>query len=322
MNPEPNRDGDELEGIRIWRRKKSVGFCMSRQEVCVLGVREVPISSYHLVAMESVAPDIAALKSKMRASWMAGDFGVIARYAEKAEEEFVQRLHLSPGKRVLDVACGTGNTAIPAARAGATVTGVDIALNLLAQARERAREAGVAADFRDGDAEQLDFPDASFDVVISVFGAMFAPRPERTAAELLRVCRPGGTIAMANWTPSGFTGKMFALSAKHVPPPPGIPAPVMWGEEATVRQRLGSGAKQVKCTRVMFEFRFSFPPSQVVQLFRDYFGPTQVAFSRLDATGQTAMAKDLERLWTEHNQATDGTTLIPGEYLEVHAVRA
>ena len=272
--------------------------------------------------MESVAPDIAAVKSKMRASWMAGDFGVIARYAEKAEEDFVRRLHLSPGTRVLDVACGTGNTAIPAARTGATVTGVDIAPNLVAQAKERAREAGVAAEFREGDAEQLDFPDASFDVVISVFGAMFAPRPERTAAELLRVCRPGGIIAMGNWTPPGFTGKMFALSAKHVPPPPGIPAPVLWGDEDTVRQRFGSAAKQVTCTRVTFEFRFPFPPSQVVQLFRDYFGPTQVAFSRLDAKGQTAMAADLERLWTEHNQATDGPTLIPGEYLEVHAVRA
>ena len=200
--------------------------------------------------------------------------------------------------------------------------GVDIAPNLVAQARERARQEGVPAEFREGDAEQLAFPDASFDMIISVFGAMFAPRPERVASELLRVCRPGGTIAMGNWTPSGFVGKMFALSAKHVPPPPGIPAPSMWGDESVVRQRFANGAKQIKCMRVNCDFRYPFPPAEVVKLFRTYFGPTQVAFSKLDANGQAAMAADLERLWTEHNQAKDGTTLIPGEYLEVHVLRA
>jgi SAM-dependent methyltransferase len=271
--------------------------------------------------MGTAAPDISALKSKMREAWMAGDFGVIARYAEAAEEEFVARLKLTFGTRVLDVACGTGNTAIPAAQAGASVIGVDIASNLVAQARERARQAGVVAEFREGDAEQLAFPDASFDVVITVFGAMFAPRPERVASELLRVCRRGGTIAMANWTPSGFVGKMFAMNSKHVPPPPGIPAPSMWGDENVVRQRFGDGAGQIRCTRVMCDFRYPFPPAKVVQLFRDYFGPTQVAFSKLDAKGQAAMAADLERLWSEHNQATDGTTFIPAEYLEVHAIR-
>jgi len=271
--------------------------------------------------MQSTAPDISALKSKMRESWMAGDFGVIARYAETAEEEFVARLQLKPGARVLDVACGTGNTAIPAAHAGANVTGVDIAPNLIEQARERARQAGVVAEFREGDAEQLAFPDATFDVVISVFGAMFAPRPERVAMELMRVCRPGGTIAMANWTPSGFVGKMFGVSSKHVPPPPGIPAPSMWGDESVVRRRF-SGVREIKTARVMCDFRYTFPPADVVQLFRDYFGPTKIAFSRLDAQGQRAMAADLERLWNEYNQATDGTTLIHAEYLEVHAIRS
>ena len=275
-----------------------------------------------ILAMQSAAPDIAALKSRMRESWMAGDFGVIARYAEAAEEEFVARLNLKPGTRLLDVACGTGNTAIPSARAGAKVTGIDIATNLIEQARERAREAGVAAEFREGDAEQLAFPDATFDVVISVFGAMFAPRPERVASELLRVCRPGGMVAMANWTPSGFVGKMFGVSSKHVPPPPGIPAPSMWGDENVVRERFGGGAREIKFSRVMCDFRYAFPPSEVVQLFRDYFGPTKVAFSRLDAPGQRAMAADLEGLWKEYNQASDGTTLIPAEYLEVHAIRA
>jgi SAM-dependent methyltransferase len=272
--------------------------------------------------MVTATPDIAALKTKMRESWIAGDFGVIARYAEAAEEEFVARLKLTPGTRVLDVACGTGNTAIPAAQAGAKVTGVDIAPNLIAQAQQRARQAGVTAEFREGDAEQLSFPDAEFDVVISVFGAMFAPRPERVASELLRVCRPGGTVAMGNWTPSGFVGKMFAMSAKHVPPPPGIPAPSLWGDENVVRQRFGSGAKQIRIQRRMCDFQFPFPPAEVVQLFREYFGPTKVAFSRLDAKGQAAMAADLQQMWIDNNQATDGTTLIPGEYLEVHVTRA
>ena len=253
---------------------------------------------------------------------MAGDFGVIARYAEAAEEEFIEHLKLKPGTSVLDVACGTGNTAVPAAQAGARVIGVDIASNLIAQARQRAQQAGVVADFREGDAEQLDFPDASFDVVISVFGAMFAPRPERVAAEFLRVCRPGGTIAMGNWTPTGFVGKMFQVTAKHVPPPPGIPAPSLWGDENVVRQRFGNGAGQITCTRRMCDFSYPFPPAEVVQLFRTYFGPTKVAFSRLDGNGQAALAADLERMWTEQNQAKDGSTLIPAEYLEVHVTRA
>lgn len=272
--------------------------------------------------MGTAAADLTSLKARMRESWMAGDFGVIAHYAEAAEQEFIDRLKLKPGSRVLDVACGTGNTAIPAARVGAKVTGVDIASNLLAQARERARQTGVNAEFREGDAEQLDFPDASFDVVISVFGAMFAPRPERVATEFLRVCRPGGTIAMGNWTPTGFVGKMFGATAKHVPPPPGIPAPPMWGDEDVVRQRFGTGAKQITCTRLTCDFSYPFPPAEVVQLFRTYFGPTKVAFSRLDGVGQAALAADLERMWSDYNQANDGNTLIPGEYLEVHVIRA
>jgi SAM-dependent methyltransferase len=271
--------------------------------------------------MGTTSPDFSALKTKMREAWMAGDFGVIARYAEVAEEEFVERLRLTPGTRVLDVACGTGNTAIPAAQRGAIVTGVDIAPNLIEQARIRARRALVAADFREGDAEQLPFADSSFDVVVSVFGAMFAPRPERVVSELLRVCRPGGKIAMGNWTPTGFVGKMFALSAKHVPPPPGIPAPSMWGDEAVIRERFGSGAKQITCNRVICDFTYPFSPADVVQLFRDYFGPTRVTFSKLDANGQAALASEMEALWVANNQAKDGTTSVPAEYLEVHVVR-
>ena len=267
--------------------------------------------------MSSTTPDFSALKAKMREAWMAGDFGVIARYAEAAEEDFVKRLALLRGTRLLDVACGTGNTAIPAAKAGANVTGVDIAPNLLEQARLRAQEAGVSAEFREGDAEQLELADKSFDVVISVFGAMFAPRPERVASELLRVCRPGGMIAMANWTPSGFVGKMFATNARHVPPPPGVPPPSLWGDEQVVRQRFGAGAREIQANKYICDFAYPFAPAKVLDLFRQYFGPTKVSFARLDEAGQKALADELERLWNEHNQAADGTTSIPAEYLEV-----
>jgi len=272
--------------------------------------------------MGTTAPDINALKSKMREAWMAGDFGVIAAYVKEAEEEFVSRLPLAVGTRVLDVACGTGNTAIPAGKRGARVTGVDIAPNLLEQARKWAAEEKVTAEFREGDAEQLDFPDSSFDVIISVFGAMFAPRPERVAAELVRVTRSGGLIAMGNWTPTGQVGKMFALNAKYVPPPPGIPAPSLWGDEDTVRQRFDGGVKEIKFTRRLCQFNYPFRPAEVVQLFRKYFGPTKVAMSKLDAATQNEFAADMEKLWTAYNTATDGTTQVDAEYLEVHATRA
>lgn len=266
--------------------------------------------------------DFTALKQRLRETWMAGDFGVIAAHNVKLGEQFVARINIQPGMKVLDVACGTGNTSIPTARAGAVVTGVDIAPNLLEQARVRAAKEGLGVQFDEGDAESLPYPDASFDVVLSMFGAMFAPRPDVVAAELLRVCLPGGLIAMGNWTPTGFTGQMFKTTAKHVPPPPGVPPPVLWGDEETVRQRFGSGVSKLTCTRQAAEFRYDSSPAEVVKLFRRYFGPTQMAFARLDPAAQAALANDLEGVWTQANEAVDGTTLVQNEYLEVHAVRA
>src|SRR5919205_2555729 len=169
--------------------------------------------------------ELDALKTKLRATWIAGDFGEIARYYAVQAEDFIKRLDLRPGMTVLDVACGTGNLAIPAARTGATVTGVDIAPNSVEQARENARREGLNVQFDEGDAEALPYGDASFDAVVTMFGAMFAPRPELVAAELKRVCRPGGLIAMANWTPTGFIGKMFKTMTSHVAPPAGLPSP-------------------------------------------------------------------------------------------------
>jgi SAM-dependent methyltransferase len=271
--------------------------------------------------MSATDPEMEPLKARLKAMWMAGDFGQVAKHIETAAEEFIARLALKPGVHLLDVACGSGNLAIPAARAGAIVTGVDIATNLLEQARARADSEGLTIQFDEGDAENLPYDEASFDVVVSMFGAMFAPRPELVAAELARVCRSGGRIAMANWTPEGFVGHMFKAGAKYAPPP-NMPAPIKWGEEETVRERLRDGFRDLQLTRRKCRFNYPFPPAEVVQFFRAYFGPTQRAFEALDAAGQAALRSDLERLWSEHNRATDNTTDVEGEYLEVVAIRS
>jgi len=268
-----------------------------------------------------LTPEMEALKAKMKSVWSAGDFGKIAMSIESGAEEFIGRLNLQKGERVLDVACGSGNLAIPAARAGAIVTGVDIAPNLVEQARARAAAENLDCRFDEGDAENMPYTDASFDTIVTMFGAMFAPRPDVTASELVRVCRPNGRIAMANWTPEGFTGQMFKTGARHVPPPPNIPPPVLWGDEETVRARLHEGVAELNLTRRPIMFHYPFSPAEVVEYFKQFFGPTKVAFAALDDEGQAALRQDLEQLWSEHNRADDGTTEVESEYLEVIAVR-
>ncbi len=247
--------------------------------------------------MQPAQDGFERLKQGMRKTWMTGDFGQLARYSARCAEEFVGRLEIQAGMRVLDVACGTGNLAIPAARMGSQVTGVDFATNLLEQARNRAAAERLDASFKEGDAEQLPFADGQFDIVMSMFGAMFPPRPEIVAAELARVCRPGGRIAMANWTPEGFIGQVFKVGARYIAPPEGVPAPALWGVEDVVRERLGTHASKISMTKRMAEFDFPFQPAGVVAFFREYFGPIKIAFSRLDAEQQPAYAADLEKLW-------------------------
>jgi SAM-dependent methyltransferase len=244
--------------------------------------------------MSQSTVDIDALKGRLKATWMAGDFGLIAKSYEAGAAEFVRRLGLAPGTKVLDIACGTGNLALPAARAGAVVTGVDIATNLLEQARSRAAAEVLTVRFDEGDAEKLPYPDASFDAVMSMFGVMFAPRPELSSAELLRVCRAGGTIAMANWTPGGFVGQMFKTIA---------------------------GTTDLKTTLRMIAFEFPFTPAEVVEFWRVYYGPTNRAFEALatEPGKQSALRSDLERLWTSQNQGPGGSTRVESEYLEVIA---
>jgi SAM-dependent methyltransferase len=268
--------------------------------------------------MSSASPDFAAIKKAMKAAWMAGDFGKIADLNTQRGEEFVERLNLGPGMKVLDVACGTGNQSLPAARTGADVTGLDHAPNLLEQARAAAEKEGLKIRFIEGDAEELPFESGDFDVVMSMFGAMFAPRPERVAAEFLRVCKPGGLIAMASWTPASFQAETFKINAKYAPPPPGVPAPVLWGDEQVVRERFGNRAT-VKTMKREVVFDFPFGPAKVVDMFRTYFGPTQVALARLDATSQAAMIADMTAHWASRNEGDANHTVVRGEYLEVHA---
>ncbi len=268
--------------------------------------------------MATPFPDFAQIKKAMKATWTAGDFGRIAPEIERAAEEFVSRLKLKTGMRVLDVACGTGNESLPAARARAEVTGLDLAPNLLEQARARAQKENLKIRFLEGDAEDLPFEAAEFDVVLSVFGAMFAPRPERVVSEFLRVCKPGGLIAMANWTPGSSQGQMFKLTAKYAPPPPGVPPPVLWGDEAIVRERFGSKARVVTTKREVI-FDFPFGPAGVVEMFSKYAPPTVATLAKLDPAARKAMLDDMTQHWTSHNEGDANHTIMRGEYLEVHA---
>ena len=214
--------------------------------------------------MNTSGPSMEQIKSSMRSTWMAGDFGVVAKTISGGAEAFVARLALPPGTRVLDVACGTGNLAIPLARQGCVVTGLDIAPNLLVQATERAAAEGLTARFDEGDAEQLPYEDASFDAVVTMFGAMFAPRPEVVASEFARVLKPGGLLAMANWNPTGFSGQMFKVGSLHVPPPPGIAPPVLWGDEQTVLQRLAGPFNEIETTLIPIDFDLPMNPAGTV----------------------------------------------------------
>lgn len=261
-----------------------------------------------------------SLKARLISIWTAGDYDRFSRFMEGGAREFYERLDITPNSQLLDVACGSGQLALMAAKDGMGVTGVDIAGNLVERARARAQAEGLPARFEEADAELLPFEDASFDVVVSLIGAMFAPQPQLVAQELLRVCMPGGTIAMANWTPQGFIGQMFKAVSKFIAPS-GMPSPVLWGDEPTVRERLGHGLSDLSLTRRQYLFSYPFPPSEVVEFFRLYYGPTNRAFASLDAEGQAQLRHELEAIWTAHNRAGAGCTTVFAEYLEVIGIR-
>ena len=266
--------------------------------------------------------DFDGLKARLKATWTDGNYDYFSRFMESSAVEFLDRLPVEVGTSLLDVACGSGQLALIAARRGARVTGVDIADNWILAARGRAAAEGLDARFDEGDAEALPYPDASFDVVASIYGAMFAPRPERVAAELVRVCRPGGIVAMANWTKEGFIGQMFRTFARFIAPP-GMPAPVLWGDEGVVRERFGAAVSDLRLTRVAYRFDYPFAPADVVEFFREYYGPTTRAFAALGEPDRSALRAELVALWTSQNQAKEaGRTVVDAEYLHVVGVRA
>ena len=266
--------------------------------------------------------DLDGLKARMKSTWMAGDYDQVGRLTENTATEFIRRQALKPGMRVLDVACGTGNLSIPAAKAGAIVTAVDIAPNLLDRARARACQEGLDIRFIEADAEDLPCENGSFDLVVSMFGAMFAPRPEVVAKEMVRVCRAGGRLVMASWTPGGFLGELFKVTGKHVAAPAGVPSPLLWGDDATVRDRLRGLAAEVRTTPFIARLEFPFSVPETIEFYRVNYGPTLRAFAGLLETEQAVLRSDLEALYTQYNEATDGTTSIGAEYLEVVALRA
>lgn len=262
------------------------------------------------------------LTTRARLTWTAGDFHQIARGFEAEAEAFISRLALRRGERVLDVACGTGNLTLPAARAGAVVTGLDIAPNLLATLRQRADAEGTRVALDEGNAEALPYADGQFDTVVSMFGVMFAARPERAVAELLRVTRPGGRIALANWTREGLVGEMLRLHVARVPAPPGVPSTLLWGDEAAVRERFGDGVVALGQTRRMLQFDYPHSPAGVAELFRECYGPTVRTFAAIDPDARAGLAAELAALWARANTAEGRATRAAAEYLEVIAVRA
>lgn len=273
------------------------------------------------MATSALSADVESLKTRLKTMWMAGDYDRFSRYMEHSAREFYERLLVVPGYRLLDVGCGSGQLTLMAAKDGLAVTGVDIASNWVERAKARAQAEGLHARFEEADAEALPFEDASFDVVASLIGAMFTPRPDLVAKELLRVCKAGGTIAKANWTPQGFIGHMFKTVSTFIAPA-GIPSPVLCGDENTVRERPGKGLSELDLARRHYTLSYPFPPSEVVEFHRLYYGPTNQAFASLDADGRERLRQELEALWSFHNRARKECTTVFAEYLEVLGIRA
>ena len=266
-------------------------------------------------------PDLAAVKQRQQQTWSSADYAAVAARIVPMAEGLAQNAGLRAGDRVLDVATGSGNAALAAARCGCEVTGVDYVPALLERARARAAAEGLEIEFAEGDAENLAFPDASFDAVLSCLGVMFTPDQERAAAELVRVCKPGGTIGLVNWTPAGFIGQLLRTVGKHVPPPAGVRPPPQWGTEERLGELLGDAVSRLDIQRRTFVFRFR-SPDDFASFFRDNYGPVHKAFGALDEPGRERLYDDLTALAREFDQEEGPSVAMPAEYLEVVATRA
>jgi ubiquinone/menaquinone biosynthesis C-methylase UbiE len=269
----------------------------------------------------ATASQLAALKERQRATWASGDYHMIGTQILIVSELLIETLDLHSTERVVDVATGSGNAALAAARRGCQVVGVDYVPALLERARRRTEAEGLEIEFVEGDAEDLPFEDGAFDVVSSVFGAMFAPNQERTASELARVCRSGGRIGLVAHTPAGFLGQLFKTNAKHVPPPAGVRSPVEWGTEDRLRELFGDGIAAIRSNKRTYAFRYRSPEAYL-DYWRLYYGPTMKTFEAVGEAAQEALTSDLLELIARFNRADDGTMVVPSEYLETVIVKA
>ncbi|MBC8159852.1 MAG: class I SAM-dependent methyltransferase [Roseiflexaceae bacterium] len=265
--------------------------------------------------------DLVAVKRRQHAAWSSGDYAVIGTTLAITGELLCEAVDLRPGQQVLDVAAGNGNATLAAARRWGDVTSTDYVAALLERGRARAEAEGLAVTFQEADAEQLPFADRSFDVVLSVFGVMFTPNQEQAAQELLRVCRPGGTIGLANWTPESFIGQVFRTIGSYIPPAPGVKSPALWGTEQRLHELFGAGIAKLTVNRRTFVFRYR-SAEHWMEVFRTYYGPVLKAFAALDADGQAGLARDLTELLERFNQGGSTTLAVPSEYLEVVATRS
>ena len=268
----------------------------------------------------TVQPDLAAIKTRQQGAWSSGDYAVVGTTLQIVGEELCEAIDLRAGQRVLDVAAGNGNVSLAAARRWCDVVATDYVPALLVRARERAEAERLPITIREADAEALPFENESFDVVVSTFGVMFTPDQERAAAELLRVCRKGGKIGLATWTPDGFIGQMFKTIGRHMPPPAGIRPPSLWGQREHLDHLFGHGATSIQARRKHFVFRYR-SPEHCLEVFKTFYGPVLKTFAALQPEAQEALRMDLLRLITEFNRSGDDTMVVPSEYLEVVITR-
>jgi SAM-dependent methyltransferase len=262
------------------------------------------------------APDLAAVKARQQVAWSTGNYAVVGTTLQIVGETLCETLDMHSGARVLDVAAGNGNATLAAARRWCAVTSTDYVSSLLDAGRARATAEGLEVEFQEADAENLPFKDASFDAVVSTFGVMFTADHARAAGELLRVCKPGGKIGLANWTPDSFIGQLFKTIGRYVPPAPGVQSPASWGTRARIDELFGKGAARIECSSRQFTFRY-LSPGHWIEVFRTYYGPFNKACAALDTEKQAAFIDDVLALLKRDNRATDGTLVLPSEYLEV-----
>jgi len=261
-------------------------------------------------------PDLTAMKNRQQAAWSSGDYAVVGTTLQIVGEELCEALDLRSGRKVLDVAAGNGNVSLAAARRWCDVTSTDYVPSLLERGRARASAEGLSIEFRTADAEALPFADDSFDVVVSTFGVMFTPNHSKAAAELIRVCKSGGRIGLANWTPEGFIGQVFKTLGKYLPPPAGAKSPALWGTSEHLKDLFGAQTRDITTKTRSFKFRYH-SPAHFMDVFKTYYGPMLKAFAALDESKQKDLAADMHALIARMNLANDGTMVVPSEYLEV-----